>query len=271
MTENFPSEETMPRIDVCIDALNGKLPRVERAKHVLDAGFDAIEFWIIEKGDKGLADLGKFCANNNMRINNVVVATPDGSIGGCLVNPADRDKFLDHLKETIKVCKDINCHAAITCTGNARPGISYSAQKRSIIDTLKAAAEVAEAKDFMLFLEPLNTLVDHHGYFLHSAEEGGDICRQVGSPNVKLLFDIYHMQIMAGNVIARIEELMDVIGHFHSAGVPGRHDLDIGELNYPNILKAIDGFGYKGLFGLEYWPAGDEAESLKRMRALTTL
>ena len=74
---------------------------------------------------------------------------------------------------------------------------------------------------------------------------------------------------MAGNVIARIEKLMDVIGHFHSAGVPGRHDLDIGELNYPNILKAVDGFGYNGLFGLEYWPEGDQIASLKRMRALT--
>jgi hydroxypyruvate isomerase len=62
--------------------------------------------------------------------------------------------------------------------------------------------------------------------------------------------------------------LIDVIGHFHAAGVPGRHDLDIGELNYPNIISAIDDAGYTGLFGLEYWPAGDEMESLRRMRQL---
>jgi hydroxypyruvate isomerase len=261
----------MPRIDVCIEAVLEDLPLVERAKRVRDAGFDAVEFWFYDMGgvDRGIPAFGKFCADNNMLINNSVVNAPDASIGGSLVDPADRPKYIARVKETIKVCKDINCHAAITCTGNARAAVSYAAQKRSIIDTLKAAAEVAEAERFQLFLEPLNTLVDHHGYFLSSAEDAGDIIRQVASPRVKLVFDIYHMQIMAGNVIARIEELMDVIGHFHSAGVPGRHDLDIGELNYPNILKAIDGFGYKGLFGLEYWPAGDQMESLKRMRALT--
>ena len=265
----------MPRIDVCIEAVFGSEPMVERAKKVRDAGFDAVEFWfhdldcVTQATDRGLAEFGKFCAENNIRINNAVVNSPDASIGGSLVDPADRPKYLARLKETINVCKGINCQAAITCTGNALAGVSYSTQKRSIIDTLKAAAEVAEAESFTLFLETLNTLIDHHGYFLHSAEEGGDIIRQVDSPNVRLLFDVYHMQIMAGNVIARIGELIDTIGHFHSAGVPGRHDLDIGELNYPNILKAIEGFGYKGLFGLEYWPSGDEMESLKRMRALT--
>ena len=254
----------MPRVDVCIEAVFTDLPLVERAKRVRDAGFDAVEFWRYDMGgaDRGIPAFGKFCAENGVLINN-------SSVGGSLVDPADRPNYIARLKETIKVCKGIDCHAAITCTGNARPGVSYAAQKRSIIDTLKAAADVAEAEDFRLFLEPLNTLVNHHGYFLSSAEDAGDICRQVGSARVKLLFDVYHMHIMAGNVIARIGELMDVLGHFHSAGVPGRHDLDIGELNYPNILKAIDGFGYKGLFGLEYWPAGDQTESLRRMRALT--
>lgn len=260
----------MPRADVCIEAVFTDLPLVERAKRVADAGFDAVEFWFYDMGgDRGIAEFGKWCADNRILINNSVVNSPDASVGGSLLDPADRPKYIARLKETIKVCKDIDCHQGITCTGNVLAGVSYSAQKRCMIDTLKAAADVCEAEGFQLFVEALNTAVDHHGYFLSSAEEGGDICRQIGSPRVKLLFDIYHMQIMAGNVIARIEELMDVIGHFHSAGVPGRHDLDTGELNYPNIIRAIDGFGYKGLFGLEYWPAGDEFESLKRMRALT--
>lgn len=260
----------MPRIDVCVEAVFRDLPLVERAKRVADAGFDAVEFWFHDMGgDRGIAEFGRFCAENSILINNSVVNAPDASVGGSLVDPADRPKYLDRLRETIKVCKDIDCHAAITCTGNARAGVSYDAQKQSAIDTLRAAAEVTESHDFTLFLEPLNTLVDHAGYFLDCAEEGADICRQVASPRMKLLFDIYHVQIMGGNLIARIEKMMDVIGHFHSAGVPGRHDLDIGELNYPNILKAVDSFGYRGLFGLEYWPAGDEAESLRRMRALT--
>ncbi len=265
----------MPRIDICLEAVFDTEPLVERAKKVADAGFDAVEFWfydfdcITKDTDRNLAQFGKFCADNNILINNAVVNSPDAGIGGSLVAQEDRDRYLTRLKETIAVCKDINCHAAITCTGNALPAVPIENQRRNAIDTLKAAAEVAEAQDFTLYLEALNTLVDHEGYFLDSAEVGGEIIRAVGSDRVKLLFDVYHMQIMAGNIIARVEKLMDVIGHFHAAGVPGRHDLDIGELNYPNILKAIDGFGYKGLFGLEYWPAGDQMESLKRMRALT--
>jgi hydroxypyruvate isomerase len=74
---------------------------------------------------------------------------------------------------------------------------------------------------------------------------------------------------MSGNVIATIQRDIDVIGHFHSAGVPGRHELSDGELNYPNIVKAIDALGYNGCFGLEYWPLGDHEESLRAMRALT--
>lgn len=265
----------MPRVDVCIEAVFDKLPLVERAKRVKDAGFDAVEFWfydmdfVTNETDRGIAAFGKFCADNGILINNAVVNAPDASIGGSLVDPADRPKYIARLKETIQVAKGINCHAAITCTGNTRPGVSFEAQKKSVIDTLKAAAEVAEAESFDLFLEPLNSLVNHEGYFLDSALVGGDIIRAVGSSRVKLLFDVYHMQIMSGNIISQIEQLSDVIGHYHAAGVPGRHDLDIGELNYPNILQAIDKQGYKGLFGLEYWPAGDETESLKRMRALT--
>ncbi|MGQ9580604.1 MAG: TIM barrel protein, partial [Armatimonadota bacterium] len=186
----------MPRLDVCIEPIFNDLSLVERAKRVYDAGFDAIEFWFYDMGgiDRGVSALGKFCAENNILINNAVVNAPDGSIGGSLVDPDDRPRYIARLKETIKVCKDINCHAAITCTGNCRHGVSYYIQKRSVIDTLKAAAEVAEEQDFQLFLEPLNTLVDHPGYFLWSAEEGADIVWQVGSPRVKLLFDIYHMQ-----------------------------------------------------------------------------
>ncbi len=265
----------MPRVDVCLEAVFDKLPLVERAKRVSDAGFDAVEFWfydfdcVTESSERGIAEFGRFCADNNILINNAVVNSPDAGIGGSLVDSADREKYIQRLKDTIKICKDINCHAAITCSGNVLQGVSRDAMKQNAIDTLKVAAEVAETEKFVLFLEALNTTFDHEGYFVDSAELGAEIVRAVGSKNVKLLFDVYHMQIMGGNIISRIEQNIDVIGHFHSAGVPGRHDLDIGELNYPNILKAIDGLGYDGCFGLEYWPAGDETESLKRMRTLT--
>ena len=93
--------------------------------------------------------------------------------------------------------------------------------------------------------------------------------RSLKGGQLKVLSAVYHMQIMQGNIIARVEEHMDVIGHFHAAGVPGRHELDDGELNYPEIMRRIDQLGYQGMFGLEYRPALAPDESLRRMRALT--
>jgi len=260
----------MPRIDVCIEPLFPDLPLVERAKRVHDAGFDAIEFWFYDAGgDRKIGDLASYCRSTAMLINNIVANSPDGKVGGSLTNPSDRRKYVERVKETIRVAKDIGCGKIITCTGDSRAGVPPLEQRKSIVESLKSACEVAEKEGITLLLEPLNTAVDHAGYFLDSADEGAAICRDVGSPNMKLLFDVYHMQIMQGNVIARIERHMDVIGHFHSAGVPGRHELDDGELNYPEILRRIDAFGYEGCFGLEYWPALDPGESLRWMRALT--
>jgi hydroxypyruvate isomerase len=262
----------MPRIDVCIEPLFTDLSLAERAKRVWDAGFDAIEFWFYDMGgDRKIGELASFCRSTGLLINNIVANSPDGGVGGSLTDPADRPKYIERVKESIRVAKDIGCEKMITCTGNFREGVSREEQRRSIVDGLKAACEVCEPEGITLLLEALNTTVNHPGYFLDSSDEGAAICREVGSPAMKLLYDVYHMQIMEGNIIARIEQHLDVIGHFHSAGVPGRHELDDGELNYREILRRIDDLGHKDLFGLEYWPSLPEDESLRRMRALTRL
>ena len=260
----------MLRVDVCIETMFTNLPLVERAKRVYDAGFDAIEFWFYDMGgDRKIEELASFCRSKNILINSMVANSPDGSIGGSLTDPADRPKYLARVKETIRVAKDIGCYKIITCSGNYQPSITVQLQRTSILHSLRAACEICEKEGITLLLEPLNTAVDHKGYFLDSADVGAEVVRGVGSPNLKLLFDVYHMQIMQGNILARIERHIDVIGHFHSAGVPGRHELDNGELNYPEIMRRIDALGYKGLFGLEYWPALPHDESLRRMRTLT--
>ena len=105
--------------------------------------------------------------------------------------------------------------------------------RANLENALGCAAEIAARHDFVLLLEPLNVTVDHHGYYLSSAPLGADIVRAVGSPHLRLLFDIYHMQIMAGNLISTIRKLHDVIGHYHAAGVPGRAELFGTEINYP--------------------------------------
>lgn len=176
-------------------------------------------------------------------------------------------RYLERVAECMAFGKAIGCAKAITCAGNVQPGLSWSQMRSTIEKALGDAAALAERHHFTLLLEPLNTHVDHEGYCLTSSDMGADIVRAVNSPALKLLFDVYHMQIMEGNVIAHIRRNMDVIGHFHSAGVPGRGEPYQGELNYPGILQAIEEAGYDGSFGLEYFPAlADHAKSLRSVR-----
>ena len=122
-----------------------------------------------------------------------------------------------------------------------------------------------EREGITLLVEPLNTLVNHPGYFLASSEEAFDIVKQVGSQYVKVLFDIYHQQITEGHLIANIRENITWIGHFHAAGNPGRHELSNGELNYEQIFKAIDETGFTGYIGLEYFPLEEPSIGLKHL------
>jgi len=117
-----------------------------------------------------------------------------------------------------------------------------------------------------LAVEPLNTLVDHVGYFLDSSEEGLRIVEEVASPAVGLLYDVYHMQIMEGNLIATIRRNVDAIYHVHIGDVPGRHEPGTGEINYANVLRALDEAGYDGWCGMEFSPSDSSAAALDKAR-----
>ncbi len=133
-----------------------------------------------------------------------------------------------------------------------------------MVEGLKLLMEICEKESITILLEPFNTRVDHPDYFLDDPFLSVDIVKKVGSQNLKILYDIYHMQIMSGNLLGFISENIGYIGHFHIAGVPGRHEPYKGELNYRYIVDEIDRMWYKGFFGLEYWPSLDDEDSLRR-------
>jgi hydroxypyruvate isomerase len=264
------------KYDVCLEMVFTDLPYEKRIAKIAACGFDCVEFWFHDGtfngvdcagGAKDAKTLKKACAAAGVTINNMVVNAPEGTLGGSLVRAEDRAKYLARLEEVIAFAKACGCRKAITCAGNLQPGLSRNQMRRNLEETLGRAAAVAAKHNFVLFLECLNTRTDHFNYFLDSSAEGAAIVRAIASPNLRLLYDVYHMQIMEGSVIANIEENIDVIGHFHSAGVPGRHELMDGELNYQNIVRRIEAAGYTGAFGLEYSPAlTDHAGSLRATR-----
>lgn len=262
----------MPKIDLCIDPVYVETDNCEKIRKVNSLGFKAIEFWYwdheftgtaLVPAKKNIKEIAEVCKDLGVVVNDIVVNAPDGSIGGFLTKPEDKYKYLDRLKETIEIAHQLNCKKMITCTGNEVTGKSFQEQIESVISTLTAGADIAKKEGILLVLEPLNSYVDHQGYFLTSSAIGFDIVKRINSPNLKLLYDIYHMQIMEGNHIATIKENIDWIGHFHSAGVPGRNEVYLGEISYLPILRAIDETGYDGYFGLEYFPSEPDEQSLK--------
>ena len=178
-----------------------------------------------------------------------------------LTNPEMREKWLDGLRETCEAAKVLGVKKLITQVGQDT-GEAREIQHKSIVDGLIAGSEILEKYDITIMIEPLNTYVNHPGYYLWSAVEGFDIVREVNHKNVKLIFDIYHQQVMEGNIIPNIVNNLDCIAHLHGAGHPGRNEMQFGESDYKNIIAAVDKAGYNGALGLEYRPLLDPVESL---------
>ena len=232
-------------ISVCIDAVfNGK-DFVESMNVLNVDGVIAFEFWSWWDKDVEAIQLAK------ERLGLTAVACCTKFIS--LVDESKRDDYLNGLQESITVAQKLGCKTLISQVGDDI-GIERTLQKQSLIDGLKTAVSLLEVADIQLVFEPLNTKVDHPGYYLTHSDEAFEIAEAVGSPHVKVLFDIYHQQITEGNIIQNITENIDKIGHFHAAGNPGRHELYKGELNYPEIFRAINSAGYQGHIGLEYFP-----------------
>lgn len=252
----------MIKYSACIEALYRDVPFIDRIEKVAAVGMKAFEFW-------GWSNKDIDAIKNAKDKCGLEVATFGSDVGGPLVDPSNRDKLPDALKRSVEVAHKLDCNRMLVTTGNEIEGVRRGNQHQSIIDGLKVAAEILEPEGITLCLEPLNILVNHKGYYLYTSEEGFQIVDAVGSPNVRLLYDIYHQQITEGNLIATITANIDKISHFHVADVPGRHEPGSGEINYRNVFKSISESGYDGFVGLEFWPECPDDEALKMLLDMT--
>ena len=242
------------RPSVCIDAVFEGVPKPDAIARVKDCGIDAIEFW--GWWDKDLDAIERAVSRHDMAISACCTRFIS------LVDPAMRDAYLNGLRESIDAAKRLNCATIISQVGDFLPGVERVTQHQSLVDGLRAAAPMLEDAGVTLVFEPLNELIDHAGYYLVRSDEAFDIVDEVSSPNVKVVFDIYHQQISEGNVIRNATENIHKIGHFHAAGNPGRNELTRGELNYREVVSAIAETGFDGYCGLEYWPLAEPETGL---------
>jgi hydroxypyruvate isomerase len=149
-------------------------------------------------------------------------------------------------------------------SGNALPGRSHDEQYASLLEGGKRAGDLAAKGGVTLIFEPLNSLVNHKGFFLNNCGEGLKLVKEVDNPHVKLLFDLYHEQVQVGNVTRTAVAAAPWVAVYHVADNPGRNDPGTGEMNYANIYRAIQKTGYKGYMTMEYLPLGDQSASLTK-------
>ena len=232
------------------------MPIPELAKHSAALGLKSVELVGPEHWPM-LRELGLTCA----------IAGSHGFAKG-FAHKEEWAECIDGLRKRIEECAAAGIERVITFSGFRR-GLSDDEGIANMVAGLKQIVPFAEEKRVTLCLEMLNSRVDiqmkgHPDYFCDSMERTVEICKKIGSPRMKVLFDLYHVQIMHGDVIARIREHKDYIAHIHTAGVPGRGEIDdTQEMNYPPLMRALLDIGYTGFVGQEFiptWP--DKVASL---------
>ncbi|MGA1238756.1 MAG: hydroxypyruvate isomerase family protein [Limisphaerales bacterium] len=225
------------------------MPTMELARHCKEIGLVAME-GVDSEHYPAIRQLGL----------EISLGSSHGFAQGPL-NPANHDRVETELRKGIQLATQYGFNKVITFTGMREPGISDEAATRNCVECWKRVIPEAEKQGVTLCLEHLNSrdnshpMKGHPGYFGDNVDLCVDLIRKVDSPNMKLLFDIYHVQIMHGDVIRRIRQYHDVIAHVHTAGNPGRAELDdTQEIHYPGVLKALLDTGYTGYVAQEFIP-----------------
>ncbi|HHV12161.1 MAG TPA: TIM barrel protein [Clostridiales bacterium] len=219
-----------------------------------DTGFQAVEFWDWENKDMELIIAKK----EELGLKMSSICTKDR---GTLADKGTHQMAMEGLRQTIPVAKRLGCDKIIVTAQNV-PGIDREESYSNIVEGLKKLVPLAEKDEITLILEPI------YGSFFVNSAEAFAMLNEVSSPNLKLLYDFYHFQLMEGNLIQTIKKNLDKIGHIHIASAPDRTEITDGELNYTYLLREIKNSGYNNYIALEYRPTTDKAESLISSRKL---
>ncbi len=248
----------MPRFSANLGHLFTEYPLIERIGAAARAGFKAIELQFPYE----VAPSAVKAEIERHHLTMLNINTPQRAQGGTeygAVPGRERD-FWTHFTQALDYVTAIGGTSIHTMAGIVPPDQRPAAEK-VFVSNLTRAAEAAAAKNIFLLLEPLNQR-DRPDYFISRIEHIAEVIAKVGKPNVKIMYDFYHVQVMQGDVLKRMQAHLPLIGHVQFAGPPSRTPPQTGELNYPVIFEAIDAMGWTGWVGAEYGPGGPTVDSL---------
>lgn len=244
----------MPRFAANLTMLFTERPFLERFEAAAGSGFAAVEYMFPYHEDvDGIASVLQ-----ELRLTQVLFNLPAGNWAagdrGIAAAPGRRDEFRRGVTQAVDLARRFRCMRLNCLVGKRLAGISADEQWRCLVDNLRHAASALAAHGLMLLVEPINTY-DIPGFFLSTSAESVRLLDEVGASNIRLQYDVYHMQRMEGNLAHTMTRLRDRIGHVQIADAPDRHEPGTGEINFRFLLRQLDAMGYEGYIGLEYKPS----------------
>jgi hydroxypyruvate isomerase len=234
----------------------GAMP--DRIRAAAAAGLDRVEFHLWDKVDIDAVE--RALKETGVQLQSLVI----GPRCGC-VDKAREAYFLDAIRGTIAMVRRLGGKGIVLAGGPAAQGATDAEQHAAMVYRIKKAAPLVQAAGLTIFLEPLNSRIDHPGMFMNTAMEGLDIVEEVDSPAVRLLYDVYHSTVM-GEDWREVLKRCHLIGYVQVADTDGRHEPGTGGIDWTAWLTALRAAGYQGDIGLEYRPSGSTLDSLQRTR-----
>ncbi len=258
----------MPRFAANLNMLFTDVPYMERFAQARAVGFTAVEAGFVPADPLFPYEYDVAAAAAELRrlgLRQVLINVPlgDRTKGdrGIAAHPARRAEFREGIGRALDAARRLECRQVNCLVGLRDEAVPFEEQWACLVDNLRVAARTLEGAGITLTVEPLNTF-DLKGFLLARTPEAVRLLGEVGAPNLRVQYDVYHMQKMEGNIVNTLREHMSRIGHIQIADPPGRNQPGTGELNFTTILGAVDDVGYQGYVGLEYKPLGSTRESL---------
>jgi len=252
------------KLSLCLEMLFTDRSFIDRLAVASRLGYRAIEFW--DWRDKDLPALADEAARLGL-----TVAAMSGNRQHALIDPDARAELIEEMDQVFAAAGQVNCRRimmlsdVLTDDGSAQPTPPRPAEEKieSMTENLRALAGSAAAAGVTLLLEPLNTSLDHRGCFLDDSARGVEIIKRVDSPQVKLLYDIYHMSLMGEDVLTEIDKNLEWVGYFHVADLPGRHQPGTGKIDYKAVNTLLRRAKYEGFIGMEFSALGPDEPAAK--------
>ncbi len=259
----------MMKKSACIEMLSPKIDFYDRFKTAKESGFKSVEFWTWQ--EKDVIRIKNICEELELEISSI-----SGDESYSLCDPKHYDKYMEFAIKSFEVAKNLGAKCCVMHSNALGEGgvvidhydnLSSATKYAQVYKGLSNLVPYAEKAGVRMVIEPLNAFLDHKGNFLVNTYDAVDIIKIVNSPYCKVLYDIYHMQIMHGNIIETLRSCIDYIGHIHVADVPGRHEPGTGEINYRAIFDELKTLNYTDYIGYELSPKDLYEDAVKAIMA----